>query len=97
LFICQFFEVRLFGYELAEQLVVVLDCSFLLRGVGVCEEYGGVQPLGDVFVLGELSSVVGRDGVLAVHIRGEQPHDGLGQLFCVLPRRQQLAIEKWLM
>lgn len=55
-------EIGAIGDVLTDEFVGVLDEAFLPGGIRVCEEDFSVQHFCDVFVFGELGSVVGGDG-----------------------------------
>ncbi len=55
-------EIGAVGDVLPDEFVCILDETLLPRGIRVGEEDFGMQLLCDVFVLGELGSVVCGDG-----------------------------------
>ena len=77
-------EIGAVGYKLPYEFVCVLDEAFLPGGIGVGEEDFGMEFFCDVFMFGELGSVVSCDGV-DVPFKGlEELYDEICHGLCVL-------------
>ena len=68
-------EIGVLWDKLTDELVCVFDEAFLPGGVWVCEIDLGVELFGDIFVVGELGSVVGGDGEDMVFERAQHLYD----------------------
>ena len=68
-------EIGVLWDILTDEFVCVFDEAFLPRGVWVCEIDLGVEHFGDIFVVGELCSVVGGDGEDMVFERAQHLYD----------------------
>ena len=68
-------EIGVFGDILTDELVCVFDEAFLPGGVRVCEIDLGMEHFGDIFVVGELGSVVCGDGEDMVFERAQHLYD----------------------
>ena len=77
-------EISIFGDELPDEFICVFDETFFPGGIGVGEIDICMQHFGDVFVVGELGSVVCCDGADVPFKGFEELYDKLCYGLCVL-------------
>lgn len=84
------------GDVVTNDLVCVFDEAFLPGRVWVCAIDLGMEHLGDIFVVGELGSVVGGDGEDMVFERAQHLYDKPCHSLGILAFLEDLAISTFL-